>query len=438
MSTPSSLAVYADRRIASVAVMGFASGLPLFLTGSTLAARLTESDVDITSIGLFALASTPYSLKFLWAPVVDRLTWGRRAAGLGRRLAWIVAAQLALAATLLVLAAARPTDAILLTAAAALAVAFFSATQDIAIDAYRVELLSPEQQAAGAAASVFGYRIAMLASGAGALALAAHWQEGAASSEGLMSPWGLTYAAMAGILLFAAAFSAFAAPRPPETPPRAAETFKDVVLTAVVAPLRAFARRAGWPWILTFVVLFKLADALASSLQMPFLLELGFEKPEIAAIAKTFGLVATLGGAFLGGFYVRAHGTMRALLVASVLMLLSNLAFVWLAHTGPVTRALMIVTTIENVTGGFGTAAFVAYLGLLCDREFTATQYALLTSLSSLARTVLSAGAGAAAATLGWTGFFAATAVCGIPALALFGLMRAKGWTGLESHADAA
>jgi len=421
--TDTAWATYLDRHIAAVAVMGFASGLPLFLSSSTLAARLADAGVDLTTIGLFAAVGVPYTLKFLWAPIIDGWRLPLLERRLGHRRAWILVAQLGVVASLIALAATDPVRAPWWTALAAFALSACSATQDIAIDAYRVELVEPDRQAAAAAAAVFGYRMAMLASGAGALVLAATFE----ATLPTPAAWSRTYVAMAALMAALAAWNVGLAPKVVASAQPAHRSVAQVMLTYVVDPFVAFARRRFWATTLVFVVCFKLADALAATLQNPFLLDLGFDKPQIASIAKTYGLVASLAGAFLGGAVVRRIGLGSSLAAASVAMLLSNLVFAWQASVGADPAALAITITVENVTGGFGTAAFVAYMALLCDRRYTATQYALLTSASSLARTVLSTSAGELAATLGWPAFFGFTAAAGLPALALLAVLLRAG-----------
>lgn len=420
-------AVYLRPRLLAVLLLGFSSGLPAALIGSTLGIWLTEEGVARGTIGLFALVGVPYALKFLWAPFVDQLPlpWlGRR---LGRRRAWGLLSQLALAGALLALGACQPALHPGAVALCALLVGFCSATQDIVIDAWRVETLPPRQQGAGAAAVVFGYRLGMLASGAGALVLAA------------ACGWFATYAAMAalcgvGMLTLLVVSEPgrgdAAAPGPPpgrgadpamERRDRAAAWLRRVV----AAPFLDLVSRPAWLPILGFVVLYKLGDALVAVMSGPFFVELGFDKVEIAQVVKVFGLGATIAGGFVGGVLVYRWGVLRSLLWCGVLQLGSILPFALLAAAGPQRWLLALTIGGESLAAGMATAAFVAFLSGQCRAAYTATQYALLSSLAMLARTVLSSSAGWVADTLGWTGFFLFAAASVVPGLLLLLLVLA-------------
>jgi PAT family beta-lactamase induction signal transducer AmpG len=420
--------VWRDRRILAVALLGFASGLPLALTFSTLSFWLKEEGLSNTSIGLFASVSTPYTLKFLWAPLVDRLPLPVLARILGRRRSWLLASQLALMMSIVALGGSDPAADPWMTALLALLVAFCSATQDIVVDAFRVEALEQRQYAAGAAAIVFGYRIGMLASGAGALVLAEQVS------------WAVVYATMALAMLVGvgttlavaepvtSARLAGSASTPGVTFASRFERFVSWLQTAVVSPFADFMTRPRWLVILAFVVLFKLGDALAGVMTNPFLLEIGFSKSEIATVVKTYGLVATLVGAAAGGSLLAGVGMMRSLWICGVLQMISNLAFAAQAHVGHSIPMLTLTIGLENLAGGMGTAAFVAYLSSLCNVAYTATQYALLTSLMSAARTWLSSGAGVVADATDWTTFFVLTTVAALPGLLLLRVLAAGQW----------
>jgi len=406
-------AVYWDRRILGIVVLGFASGLPLPLTFSTLSIWLAESGVAKAEIGLFALVGLPYAYKFLWAPAIDRLPLGPLTRRLGRRRGWMLAIQALLALAILALGRADPAISPAPTALAALAVAFLSASQDVAIDAYRVEILDGPQQGAGAGSIVFGYRLGMLAGGAGALFLAA------------ALPWAWAYAAMAAAML--PAMATVLALREPATPPPApaagaAAWFRE----AALAPFAEFARRSGWPMLLLFVVLYKLGDSLAGTMANPFYLEMGFSKEEIASVSKLFGLVATLAGGFLGGLLVARWGLAASLVACGVLQAASNLMFAVQAMAGHDLPLLMVTIGFENLAGGMGTAAFVAFLSALCNASYTATQYALLSALAALPRTLLSSSAGFLAEEMAWVGFFLFTAAAALPGLWLAWRLAAR------------
>lgn len=428
-------AVYRDRRVLAIAVLGFASGLPLALTGQTLQAWLKESDVSLQSIGLFALVGVPYTLKFLWAPLVDRLPLPGLTRLFGRRRGWLILSQLLLMAAIIGLAFSNPAETLMLTAFCAVAVAFMSATQDIVIDAWRVEILEERQLAAGAAAIVLGYRIGMLVSSAGALYLADAFA------------WPLVYIAMAALLVIGAVTVLLVGE--PATKPRgdAERRFAEAeawlaarphlsgatarlmawFYASVAGPFLQFMTRKGWVGILLFVMLFKLGDSLAGVLATSFYLDLGFTKPQIADVGKVYGFFATLIGLFLGGWLMQAVGLYRSLWVCGILQMGSNLLFAVLAMRGQDLWFLALTVGVENLAGGMGTAVLVAYLSALCDVAYTATQYALLSSLTAVARTVLSSYAGFMAGPLGWPLFFLATTLAAIPGLLLLAWLTRRG-----------
>ena len=303
-------------------------------------------------------------------------------------------------------------------------VSIASASQDIVIDAFRVESLEADEQGAGAAVAVFGYRIGMLVAGAGALSMAT-----------FTNNWSLVYILMAlfGIVGMLATFVA----REPAKKNRSAQdalpsNLKEHLKDAVWGPLSDLKRRRGVVAFLTFIMLYKLGDALAGTMLNPLLVELGFTKLEIAAVSKTHGLVASIFGVFLGGWLVKHVGVMRALWIAGFMQMFSNLVFVLQARAGHNLTMLVATIGIENLCGGIGTAAFVAYLSGLCRDRYTATQYALLTAISSGLRMVLSGGAGVAAVWLGWELFFGLTAITAIPGMVMIVLLQRFHATGLE------
>jgi len=421
------VSVYRDRRIVWIALLGFSSGLPLALTFSTLSFWLVEAGISKTTIGLFASVATPYSLKFLWAPLVDRLNLPLLTRILGRRRGWLLLTQVALMAAVVSLGSSDPAADAWATALLALAVAFCSASQDIVVDAYRVEVLEERQYAAGAAAVVFGYRVGMLVSGAGALYLATY------------TGWFQVYAVMAAFV-GVGVVATLAAPEPDARPSResrelearaqeflerrphlggrSAEVFA-WLYGSVVCPLTDFTKRRGWAVILLFVMLYKFGDALAGVMTNPFLLEIGFSKAEIATIVKTYGLMATLVGAAAGGSLMGATGLMRALWICGILQMVSNLTFAVQAVVGHSMLMLGVTIGFENLASGMGTAAFVAYLSSLCNVSYTATQYALLTSIMAVARTWLSTSGGWMAERYDWPTFFVITTFAALPGLAL-------------------
>lgn len=400
-------ALYLKRRILVILLLGFSSGLPLLLSFSTLSAWMRESGVDLTTIGLFSLVGAPYTVKFLWAPVIDAVRLPVLGRLLGRRRSWMILTQIALMISITLLGATDPIANPALMAAMALAVTFWSASQDIVVDAYRIESLSEEEQGAGAAAYTFGYRIGVLAAGAGALFLA--------DAIG----WFTAYLGMAGLMLIGLV-TALASPEPGMAP---ADTERRSAVEwarhAVVAPFSDFLLRRGAILILVFILLYKLGDAFLGTLTNPFYIDLGFTKTEIAQVTKVFGLVALLAGLFAGGALVKRLGLLKALLICGVLQALSNLIFVAQALAGHDVWMLTVTIGVENFTGGMGTAAFVAYLSSLTNVAFTATQFALLSSFMAFGRTVLSSGGGWLTDQIGWIGFFLASTAIALPGLIL-------------------
>ncbi len=390
-------AIFSGRMLVAL-LMGFSSGLPLLLTGSVLQAWLSDGGVDLARIGLFALIGLPYTLKFLWSPLFDRYT----PAWLGRRRGWLVLMQLMLAAALLLLSTAQPTaDHLWLVMLAGLLVSFFSASQDIVIDAYRRESMGDAELGLGSALYVNGYRVGMLLAGGGGLILA-----------DLLS-FGAMYRLMAACMVACIAVTLLAPEPPlPEGRPR---TLRD----AVLLPFRDYFSRHGAWLILAFILLYKLGDTMASAMTTPFYLDLGYTKTEIGTVVKLFGFWATIAGGTLGGIWILRVGTQRALWLFGLGQMISTLGFVILAGYPLHIGALAIVVAVENLTGGMGTAAFVGFMAALTDRRFTATQYALLSSLMGVPRVLLSAPTGWMAEGLGWQGFFLFCTLIAIPGLLL-------------------
>lgn len=403
--------IYLDRRIFFIFLLGFSSGLPFWLTSGTLAFWLTESGMSNTAIGLFALVGVPYTFKFLWSPLVDRMPIPLLTSLLGRRRSWMLLSQVLLAAALITLSQMRPAENLALVAILALLVAFLSATQDIVIDAYRVDILDEKTYGAGAATVVFGYRIGMLASGAGALYLATYM------------PWSWVYQIMA--YLVGVGFLATLFASEPQKQDVEGQEQHSWFHKAVIAPFADFMTRPHWWIILLFIMLYKLGDAFVSNMTSPFYLGVGFTKIEIANITKVFGIFASLFGAFLGGLVVSRSGILKALLICGLFQMFSNLVFVLQAYTGHDLKVLVFTIAIENVTGGMATVALVAYLSKLCHASFTATQYALLSSLTAVGRTFLSSPCGFIADSVTWPVYFSISTLVALPGmLLLIFLMR--------------
>ena len=403
--------VYLEPRVVAVLFLGFASGLPLALTFGSLTFWLAEVGVDKGSIGLFALVGSAYGWKFVWAPLIDRLPLPVLTRLFGRRRGWLLLIQALLIVSILALGLADPRDGLVLTALCAVLVAFFSASQDVVIDAYRVELLAERQQGAGAAMIVIGYRIAMLVSGAGALFIAG------------FAGWFVAYAAMAALMLIGVV-TVLLTPEPALffAQPRGSRSPHRWLQEAVVEPFAEFLRRNGAVTalvILSFIMFYKLGDALLGVMANPFYVDLGFSKTEVAGIVKSFGLAATLAGGLLGGMLINARGLLPSLWVCGILQMLSNLMFAAQAQVGYDPGFLAVTIALENLAGGMGTAAFVAYLSALCNVRYTATQYALLSSFMAQTRTVLASGGGYLAESVDWVTFFLLTALAAAPAFLL-------------------
>lgn len=501
----------AAHRLLVVAVLGFASGLPLALTGQALQAWMTVDGLDVATIGFLSLVGLPYTFKFLWAPLMDRfdLPW------LGRRRGWLVFTQLVLAGVLWALSHTSPSGALQVFALLAVALAFASASQDVVIDAYRTDLLPASERGLGSSLNVLGYRLAMIVSGG----VAFIWTDPANVASGAGWTWPEVYRLMAALMVAAAVFSAALLPRVarPEMPPTLARNdiagFFAVIAAAATGylatqhvfvplsgallgpwlegsalpealrrrwtdllallmgialtlPLGAWAARrarfdtllgglgsyfsqAGAWGFLAFIVLYKLGDAFAGSLMTPFLLKaMAYSSAEVGVVNKVIGLWLTIGGALLGGALMFKLGLWRALMLFGVLQMASNLGFWWLAVNGrgvlpglalpafdwgfvslaqatQVDGGLLMVIAFENLSGGMGTAAFVAFLMGLCNQRFTATQFALLSAFASVGRVWVGPLAGVLAESIGWPTFFVVSTVAALPALLLLWVLRA-------------
>ncbi|HEX9104753.1 MAG TPA: MFS transporter, partial [Polyangia bacterium] len=388
--------IYLRPRMLALFALGFASGLPYLLVGSTLSAWLTQAGVSLAGVGLFSAVALPYSLKLLWAPLVDRF----RPPFAGRRRGWIVLFQLALGAALLALGASSPRAAPLGFAALAVGVTLCAASQDIAADAYRTDLLAPDERAAGTAVYVFGYRAAMLVTGGLALVAADHL------------PFGRIYQLSAALLAIGVV-AALVAPEPPAVAPPA------TLRAAVVEPLTDWLARPRALGLLAFIAFYRLSDLVAAAMSTPFLLALGFSNTEIGLVNKNVGIAATIAGALGGGAAVARFGLGRPLVAFGVAVPLSNLLWAVLAVVGK-RRALLFVTVAAHDTlVGCGIAALEALILTACNRRYGATQYALLSAAAGLAGRLAAAPSGALAARLGWPAFFVASAVAGVVTLAL-------------------
>jgi MFS transporter, PAT family, beta-lactamase induction signal transducer AmpG len=428
-SLADTLAVYLKPRVLIVLFLGFSAGLPLALSGSTLLVWMREAGVDLGTIGLFALVGTPYTIKFLWAPIVDALDVPVLASLLGRRRGWLIFSQLLLMAAIAFLAVCDPAASPWLVALGALLVATASATQDIVIDAFRIESLDESEQAAGMASYVAAYRVGMLASTAGALFLVSGFEQLGAVKA---AAWTLGYLAMAALVVLGIATTLIATEPEKSGVAEAAHATQGSpllrVATAAYGSFAEFLTRDMAVIVLAFVVLYKFCDAFAGAMTAPFVIDLGFTRNDYAAIVKGVGLAATLIGGFAGGMLARAYPLVASLWIGALLQMASNLIFTWQSLVGVNLWALTVTIIVENFTGAIGTVIFVAYLSALCNNPLhTATQYALLTALSAIGRTYLSAGAGFVAERSGWPTFFVLSALAALPSLALLVWLQRRG-----------
>jgi PAT family beta-lactamase induction signal transducer AmpG len=421
------LAVYLQPRVLIVLFLGLSCGLPLALSASTLLLWMREAGVDLGTIGLFALVGTPYTIKFLWAPAIDALNVPLLTRALGRRRGWLVFSQILLIAAILLLALTDPAKSPFYVALGAVLVATASATQDTVVDAFRVESLPANEQAAGMAAYVAAYRIGMLISaGLAPLLVTGFVMLGIDTPAAWM--WGyVAMAAMVGIGMIASLLA---------TEPKASSEAMEQTSGAnpatrtINAAFTAFSdfltREHVWA-VLAFVILFKFTDAFSGTMTAPFVIDLGYTRADYATIVKGVGLTATIVGGFAGGFLARAWSLPACLWFAGIIQALSNLVFAWLATVGVNQWALAAAITAENFTGAIGTVIFVAYLSSLCNNPLhTATQYALLAAMSAVGRTYLSAGAGFVAQATGWPVFFAVSVLVAIPSLLLLAWLQRR------------
>lgn len=422
------LMVYLRPRVLIVMFLGLSSGLPLALSGSTLLVWMREAGVDLGTIGLFALVGTPYTIKFLWAPLVDALDVPVLSRLLGRRRGWLVFSQLLLMAATVFLAFTDPAKVPWLVALGALMVAAASSTQDIVIDAFRVETLKPNEQAAGVASFVAAYRVGMLISTAGALFLVT-WFEG--FGFGKSGAWTAGYLAMATCVLAGTVTTLFATEPENSVAATTAHAGENPVVRVARTAISAFSEfltRDMAFVVLAFAVLYKFCDAFAGAMTAPFVIDLGFTRNDYAAIVKVVGFAATLIGGFAGGMVALKLPMVTCLWIGGLLQAASNLVFAWLALMGKSYWALTAAIIAENFTGAIGTVIFVAYLSALCQSPLhTATQFALLTALSAVGRTYLSAGAGYLAQSAGWLWFFVLSALVALPSFALLLWLQARG-----------
>ena len=403
--------IYFSKKMLIMLVLGFSSGMPLALTGSTLAAWMVTEGVDIKTIGLFSLAGLPYALKFLWSPLMDRFV----PPFLGRRRGWMILTQLALMASITLLGFFNPSSRLMLIACLVVAIAFFSASQDIVLDAYRTESLDPEERGAGAGTWIMGYRFAILISGAAALIF----------SDFL--PWRTVYVMMGGMMAIGCLTTLLAPEPSPMSPEGQIIAPPKSLAEAVIHPLVEFLRRPGAIEILSFVVLYKLGDVAASQMTTPYILKyIGFSRTELGTIFKGFGMAATIVGSLTGGALMVRWTLKKSLVIFGILQGISIISFILLEFTGRQIWALSLVIGVESFCAGLGTAAYTALLMGLCNTKFTATQYALLSSLMAVSRYITGAPTGYLVESVGWAPFFLICTALTLPGLLL--LLRYDRW----------
>lgn len=397
---------FGNRRIAAVLLLGFASGVPLALTGATLQAWMASEKVDLTVIGLFSLVAWPYTVKFLWSPLMDRFV----PPFLGRRRGWIAVCQILLILSVIAMGFSDPARAPGVTAVLAVLVAFFSASQDVVIDAYRTDVLEKDEIAPGASVYILGYRVAMLVSGGIALILADHMS------------WRMVYLVMAATMGIGFITTLFA----PEPRGEAALVAPKSMKDAVILPFKEFFKRKGAVEVLAFMIFYKLDSVIAFAMMTPFMLDIGFTKTDIGAVTKGFGLIATLAGTVMGGAATVRLGLRRALWIFGIAQGVSGGCFMILARLGHHYPMMVTAIAAENFFTGMGTAVFSAFVMSVCDKRYTATQYALLSSLFAITRVVGGAPTGWMAKNLGWEMFYLVSILAMIPGLLL--LTRYKRW----------
>ncbi len=391
--------------MAVMLLLGFSSGLPLPLTSGTLQAWLTIAGIDLRTIGIFSLVGIPYTIKFLWSPLMDRFVppW------LGRRRGWTLLTQLVLMAGIGIMGVISPRHAPLMLAILAMIVAFMSASQDIVVDAYRTDLLPAAERGIGVAVFLTGYRMAMLVGGALALILSEHMG------------WQNTYLLMAGLMIIGV-LGTFASQEPDSNivPPKSLEE-------AIWGPLKDFFSQRLALIFMLLIILYKLGDAYAGTLTTAFLLRgVGFSPTEVGTINKGMGLIATIIGALFGGTLMIKLGLFRSLMAFGVLQMVSNLSFMVLAWTGKNYFMMVFAIAFENLSGGMGSAAFVALIMALCNKRYSATQFALLSSISALGRVFISPSAGYVVNLTGWAFFFFLTTLTALPGLLLLWYLRGQ------------
>ncbi|MCP5268948.1 MAG: AmpG family muropeptide MFS transporter [Zoogloeaceae bacterium] len=429
--------VYLEPACLRMLALGFSAGLPLLLVFGTLSFWLREAGIDRTTIGYLSWVGLAYGFKWVWAPLVDRLPIPFLTRALGRRRSWLLVSQLTIVLSLTGMALTDPRVALMPIVWFALATAFASATQDIALDAFRIESADTDRQAALAATYQTGYRLAMIWSGAGALWLAARAEitpvaDAAATYQ--QGAWQVAYLAMAASMLVGIV-TVLCSPEPARRELPQARNAAEWLRGALIEPFADFLRRYKWQaaLILGLIAIYRISDVVMGIMANPFYVDMGFSKDEVAAVTKIYGVIMTLVGAFIGGVLSMRFGVMRILMLGAILSAATNLLFAWLAGHGHDVTALIFVVSADNLSSGIASAAFIAYLSSLTNISYSATQYALFSSMMLLLPKTIAGFSGQYVDNFGYGNFFVSTALLGVPVLLLVWL-AARGKTGSQQN----
>lgn len=401
------LNIFTDRKMLVIFLLGISSGLPLLLTSSTLGFWLEESKISLANIGAMALVGSFYTLKFLWAPIVDIVKIPLLCSKFGRRRGWLLFTQIMLMLSIFGLATTNPAEDLTPVVLFALAVAFFSATQDIVVDAYRIDILSVEEQAAGTVPSVYGYRVGMYIASAVGLLLSSHFS------------WNSVYVLFGFCVLIGIAGTLIGAE--PEFKIRnKLESTAQFLRQAIIDPFADFMTRRNWIILLLFIIAYKFPGAfLGGGVMSSFYLKMGFDKESIAFAVKTFGFGAGILGLVIGGILATKVGIVKALWIDILLQGFTNLLFIPIVYNTGNLALLTVAVSLDALASSMGTVVLVAFISILCNRQYSATQYALLSSLAALGRTILAANSGWIVEDIGWVNFYILTCASALPALLL-------------------
>jgi MFS transporter, PAT family, beta-lactamase induction signal transducer AmpG len=427
-----SLKVYKEPGTLRMLALGFSAGLPLLLVLGTLSFRLREAGIDRATIGFLTWVGLAYGFKWCWAPLVDRLPIPLLTRWLGRRRSWLLLSQAAIIGGLIGMALVDPKQALMPMVWCALVVAFGSATQDIALDAYRIESADADRQAALAAAYQTGYRLAMIWAGAGVLWIAARAEVASAANYDPLA-WRTAYLWMAASMSIGV-LTVLLSPEPLAKAIAPAKNMQEWLLATLIEPFADFFKRYKWQaaLILALIAVYRISDIVMGVMANPFYVDMGFTKDQVAGVTKVYGVIMTLVGAFIGGVLSMRLGVMRVLMLGAVLSAVSNLLFAWLGSQGPDVTALIWVISADNLSSGIASAAFIAYLSSLTNIQYSATQYALFSSLMLLLPKFLAGFSGQVVNSVGYAQFFIGTALLGLPVIVLVAL--ASHYTQIKAH----